>query len=262
MDFTRPHFDNLHHVTIDSWFTSPKLLHDLRNRGIFCTGTVITTRKGMPSSFKKARLPKGDTIVKSQGPLMAVLYSDRRHVTVLSTTGSSRMIRKANSKGKVVKAPGVVHKYNETMGGVDLGDQLMAQYEPQFRSIKFWKKIFFSFLMMAAVNAYICYKSSFVIRKKMDHLQFQKKIVKGLLGNFREGRSKRGRVGVLRCARLTAKHFIDWVPGRKRMRCAVCAKRGGNFAGTRIRTWCPDCSVGLCVGNCFKKFHTVIDYEE
>lgn len=54
------------------------------------------------------------------------------------------MIRKANSKGKIVKAPGVVHKYNETMGGVDLGDQLMAQYEPQFRSTKFWKKIFFS----------------------------------------------------------------------------------------------------------------------
>lgn len=64
------------------------------------------------------------------------------------------MIRKANSKGKVVKAPGVVHKYNETMGGVDLGDQLMAQYEPQFRSIKFWKKIFFSFLMMAAGNGF------------------------------------------------------------------------------------------------------------
>lgn len=54
------------------------------------------------------------------------------------------MIRKANSKGKIVKAPGVVHKYNETMGGVDLGDQLMAQYEPQFWSTKFWKKIFFS----------------------------------------------------------------------------------------------------------------------
>lgn len=52
------------------------------------------------------------------------------------------MIRKANSKGKIVKAPEVVHKYNETMGGVDLGDQLMTQYEPQFRSTKFWKKIF------------------------------------------------------------------------------------------------------------------------
>ena len=31
-----------------------------------------------------------------------------------------RMTRQANSKGKVVKAPLVVHKYNQTMGGVDL----------------------------------------------------------------------------------------------------------------------------------------------
>lgn len=90
MDLMRPHFGNLHHVTIDSRFTSPKLLHDLRKSGIFGTGTVITTRKGMPFSFKKARMPKGDMIVKSQGPLMAVLYSGRRHITVLSTTGSSR----------------------------------------------------------------------------------------------------------------------------------------------------------------------------
>lgn len=84
----------------------------------------------MTSSFIKARLSKWTTIVKSQGILKAVLYSDRRNVTVLSTTGSSRMIRKANSKGKVVKTPGVVHKHNETMEGVDVGDQLMVQYEP------------------------------------------------------------------------------------------------------------------------------------
>jgi hypothetical protein len=40
-----------------------------------------------------------------------------------------RMTRQANSKGKVVKAPLVVHKYNQTMGGVDLGDQLISQYD-------------------------------------------------------------------------------------------------------------------------------------
>ncbi|XP_061163252.1 piggyBac transposable element-derived protein 4-like [Saccostrea echinata] len=148
------------------------------------------------------------------------------------------------------------------MGGVDLGDQLLTQYEHQFRSLKLWKKILFSFFMMAAVNAYICYKSSFVIQKKMDHLQFQKEIIKGLLGNFREGRLRRGRLGVQRCARLSAKHFIDWIPEKKRMKCAVCSGKRGNFAGTRIRTWCPDCSVGLCVGNCFRKFHTLINYEE
>jgi hypothetical protein len=60
------------------------------------------------------------------------------------------MTRQANSKGKVVKAPLVVHKYNQTMGGVDLGDQLISQYDHQFRSVKLWKKILFNFFMTAA----------------------------------------------------------------------------------------------------------------
>jgi len=88
----RPHFGDHHHVTMDNWFTSPKLMHDLRNRGTFATGTVIHSRKGMPNSFKHVRLPKGDTLVKSQGPLMAVLYSDRRQVTLLTTAGSAKYV--------------------------------------------------------------------------------------------------------------------------------------------------------------------------
>jgi hypothetical protein len=31
MDLMRSHFGDRHHVTMDNWFTSPKLMHDLRN---------------------------------------------------------------------------------------------------------------------------------------------------------------------------------------------------------------------------------------
>lgn len=46
VELMRPHFGNLHHVTIDSWFTGPKLSHELKQWN------------GMPFSFFKARLPK------------------------------------------------------------------------------------------------------------------------------------------------------------------------------------------------------------
>ena len=92
MDLMRPHFGDHHHVTMDNWFTSPKLMHDLGNRGTFATGTVIHSRKGMSNSFKHVRLPKEDTLVKSQGPLTAVLYSDRRQVTFLTTVGSAKYV--------------------------------------------------------------------------------------------------------------------------------------------------------------------------
>ena len=58
-------------------------------------------------------------------------------------------VRKLNSRGMVVTVTSVVHKYNETMGGVDMGDQLLLKFEPQFKSIKLWKKILFYLLTTA-----------------------------------------------------------------------------------------------------------------
>ena len=90
MDLVRPHFGKNHHVTMDNWFSSPKLMNDLRNRGTYATGTVIARRKGLPASFKTARLSKGSVVVKSQRDLLAILYVDRRNVTFLTTSENAR----------------------------------------------------------------------------------------------------------------------------------------------------------------------------
>jgi len=90
MDLMRPHFGNHHQLTVDSWFASLKLMHDLRDRGTFSKGTIICARKEMPQSFKQAKPPNGTIVLKSQGPLTAVLYNDRRQVTFLTTTGSAK----------------------------------------------------------------------------------------------------------------------------------------------------------------------------
>ena len=96
MDLVRPHFGKNHHVTMDNWFTSPKLLTDLRNRGTYGTGTVIVRRKGLPPSFRTTRLPKGSVVVKSQRELLAILYSDRKHVTFLTTYDNARYVENNN----------------------------------------------------------------------------------------------------------------------------------------------------------------------
>jgi hypothetical protein len=90
MELVAPHFGKNHHVTMDTWFTSPKLLQDLRNRGTYATGTVVVKRKGLPQSFKTTRLPKGGVLAKSQQDLLAILYSDRKHVTFLTTSDNGR----------------------------------------------------------------------------------------------------------------------------------------------------------------------------
>ena len=92
MDLARPHFDKTLHVTMDNRFTSPKLVKDLLDRGTSSTASVIVTRKGMPASFKTARLPKGTVIAKSKGQLFVVLFSDRRLVNSLTTSKSARLV--------------------------------------------------------------------------------------------------------------------------------------------------------------------------
>jgi len=121
----------------------------------------------------------------------------------------------------------------------------------------------FSFISyIISVNAYICYKNMFIIQKKVSHLTFQQQIVAGLIGNYRAGQGRTGRRSLNCRVRLSGRHFIDWIPDKRRLKCAVCIGKSGNFAGSWVRTWCPDCGVGLCVGQCFRNFHTLVMYEE
>jgi hypothetical protein len=79
------HRNKHHHIVLDNAFTSPVLCHDLYRHDIYVTGTARVHRKGMPISFRKTRVAKGDRIARQQGPLMAMKYGDRKVVTFLST---------------------------------------------------------------------------------------------------------------------------------------------------------------------------------
>ncbi|XP_071123974.1 piggyBac transposable element-derived protein 4-like [Mytilus edulis] len=181
-ELVEPHYNKFHHVTTDSLFTSPKLTHDLLGNGTYSTGTVLAGRKGMPLSFKTLKTPKGTVNAKKQGNILAIHWSDRRQVRFLTSSDHCRLETASNSKGKEKVAPGVVHTYNENMGGVDLGDQLLSVYDPDIRSVKLWKKILVNLLLTACMNAYICHKRSFLLGRKLTHLQFQQDIVTGLVG--------------------------------------------------------------------------------
>ncbi|VDI33309.1 Hypothetical predicted protein [Mytilus galloprovincialis] len=195
MNLVQPHLEKHHHVTFDSFFTSPKLCHDLFNMNTYSTGTVCVRRRGMPRSYRNLKLPKGSTKVLIQGPLIAVHWSDRRAVNLLSTLALPRMENHANSRGQESEVPHVVSLYNRTMGGVDLGDQLISEYTPDIRSLKMWKKVLINLLATAE----------------------------------------------------------ERVAGGRRKKCRVC--------DARVRTWCPTCMVGLCLGH-FRRYHSVVHYEE
>ena len=61
-----------------------------------------------------------------------------------------------------------------------------------------------------------------IIDRKMTHLEFQVALVEGLVAGHTETRRKAGRPSLgLEPARLTERHFVDYIPEKERKKCVV-----------------------------------------
>lgn len=69
--------------------------------------------------------------------------------------------------------------------------------------------------------------------------------------------------------RLTARHFPDRIPSTDKKKrptrvCKVCSEKSKAATGKSERQetgwWCPDCSIPLCLPECFKLYHTKGNY--
>lgn len=83
-------------------------------------------------------------------------------------------------------------------------------------------------------------------------------MIQGLVGGYTEPRVRTGRPSIGPPeARKTERHFSEVIPDKKRKKCQVCAQtRDQGYKGTRVRTWCRPCGIGLCTGKCFEQYHT------
>ena len=137
-----------HILYIDNYYTSPQLLMDLHKKGTGATGTA-RNRKGFPPAVRDAKLSnKGDKIVMSNGPMMAMKIKDRKDVKMLSTVHSSTDVdtAKRNHRGVAIRRCEAVHMYNQFMGAVDRNDQMVAYSSFRRRTLKWWKKYFSMYL--------------------------------------------------------------------------------------------------------------------
>ena len=82
-----------------------------------------------------------------------------------------------------------MESYNKYMGGVDLLDRFLSEYRPQLHSKKWWWCLFANFLNMSVVAAWRLHKE---IGGTMNHLQFQREIVRTLLGRVADKSSRPG----------------------------------------------------------------------
>lgn len=272
----------------DNYYTSPELYLELYNRGVNACGTVRTNRRGYPKELvhkSKTGKERGFYDYRSKGPLLAVVWFDRRYINFLSTlhvaeasAGPTTVLRHQQDGSRVaVECPPLLPDYQQYMRGVDRGDQLIGLYNVGRRSKKWWKRLFSHIIECAILNAYILDSYAHPVqhalrgRSKRDFLKFRIELATQLIGNFRSrkraGRRTSDESANLERLNLSLGHFP--VQAEKKLECIVCRtqRQKQKLSRSELRhesiIKCSHCNVHLCVHKdrpCFTKYHTLVRY--
>ena len=274
-----------HQLCFGNWFTSVPLLVHLAGREIWCCGTVRLSRlQGLPKSKDQdkrlMKMGRGAFEEKQQRhdavDITLVRWFDNKIVNMISTFAKANptsTVCRFDKKRKIqvaVTLPDIVARYNKSMGGVDLADQLISLYRINMKSKKSYHRLIFHFLDMALVNAWLLYRkdarSLSVLEKDIMSLaSFRLSVGFSLTKAGKISPNKRGRpstksVGDAKRHRSSAPSTdvqldkIGHCPlyKKNRNRC-----KNGSCKG-RTHLFCNKCNVNLCIEknkNCWAKYH-------
>lgn len=176
----------------------------------------------------------------------------------------NRRVRGGNIQ--IINKPKVIVDYNKYMGGVDRADSYSASYCFLWKSLKWWRKLFFWWLELCSVNAYLLYKITQRRQNKrpITHLKFIRELVNELTGYYRQGSKIPGRPSTAdKEERLNGKlHILRQNQGKKKD-CLVRSNRKVKGGRRETRYICNTCSrkPGLHIGDCFERYHTLQNYK-
>ncbi|XP_062273858.1 piggyBac transposable element-derived protein 4-like [Scomber scombrus] len=225
---------------IDNFYTSPALFLDLLDN----------------------KSPRGTIRWIREGPLVFVQWRDTRDISICSTIhpahSDNTVQRRVKADGQWVEqeipAPPGVSDYNKHMGGVDLSDAMIGYYNTLHKTRKWYKKMFYHFLDIAIVNAFILHQELAKERQRVPITQkeFREALVlelkaAGSPSTAPRQAPPRAPSGVPHKLR----HFtLDGSAGRRR--CVHCSMK------TTVE--CTSCSVALCFTvsrDCYNEWHNV-----
>jgi hypothetical protein len=165
--------ENKNHVMVCvNFFTSVGPFMELKNVGIYATGTMRSNRVGLPLELKNtrafSRVPQGtlEWCMHESRTISCVLWKDKKPVLLISTHAMpigypcEPVITVPRRNGPIhedIHTSPVHHEYTTRMLGVDVVNQLRASYTSQIRSHKWWHQIWHFLLDLAEVNMFILY---------------------------------------------------------------------------------------------------------
>ena len=152
------------YVYFEKFFTSPTLMGELLENGLYWISTMRENRKNMPSLKQDKQMKHGKHDLEECQTLSATKWMDSKNVIFLSNCHDPRVVwdierRVKASKDKVkLSCPAVIFDYQQYMGGFDLSDQMKDFYQVDRRSkFRFYLKNFFGYLDLSEVNSKIVY---------------------------------------------------------------------------------------------------------
>ncbi|KAE9545778.1 hypothetical protein AGLY_001321 [Aphis glycines] len=162
-----------HKLFMDNLFTSLAVIRQLRSFDIWVIGTVRINRVPQIQS----------SLVPGAEPIDEIVRYDKKEKTRIK-----------------VDRPFCIQEYNKFMGGVDFMDRLISHYPHGFKNKKWYLRIFFQFMNIAIVNAWILYRQS--PNPPLSLLCFKASIATSLtqLNSTAERLKKRGRLSSSPCA--------------------------------------------------------------
>ncbi|GFN89722.1 PiggyBac transposase uribo2 [Plakobranchus ocellatus] len=238
-----------YHLQIDNWYTSVPLLEFLHSQETMCIGTARANR--VPRELKNCKIAKGQLKSMTKGPHLAQKFEDKKTVYMLTTFHSAETVSKT-THGQECTIPKSIDAYNKNMEGVDRIDQMLEPYDTKQKTVRWYVKLAIYLIQIAVLNGWTLYRKR---GGQGDFYAFSRNVIAFLV--FRDG--------VLptleneNLTRLTERHFIYEIPlteGKLRpQKRKVCYKRGRR---RDTHFYCPSCSSksGLCLGECFEKYHT------
>ncbi|XP_054737971.1 piggyBac transposable element-derived protein 3-like [Anastrepha obliqua] len=139
-------------LCFDRFFATVNLINNIPYPAL---GICMSNRKSVPKIPEK--LQRGEAIFKvNSAGTIAVKWQDVKEVMLLSNCLTSEMstVRRKMKDGTEAEfpCPDIVKTYRAIMGGVDLADQMSGLYDINRKSNKWWKKVIYCGMMVAAVN--------------------------------------------------------------------------------------------------------------
>ena len=249
-----------HCLVVDNLFASVNLFHELMVLGMWATGTVRKTSKNLPDGLYREsdNAVRGSMVIKvhDHRQMAVVSWQDKCLVTLLSTAANPWepgvvVLRKLKGmRGQLVVPSSPIHtQYQEYMRGVDVSDQIRANYSSQLKSHKWWHKLFFFIVDQSMVNSYVVYCSQMeqLGLRVRTHMQFKIAVGKYLVSEWMQARSRPAQRPPPRRRRAPPVHCL-WQSDLRR-RCVQCGHVG--------RWHCPACGdVWMCPQNCYHAVHS------